>query len=261
MDKLETANTRFLRPFYRFMSRLGHYEWRILVALVLIVGGVWLTINLTDEVLEGDTHAIDERLLLSLREADDPSDPVGPRWFEEMIRDYTSLGGTGVLILMVTAVSCYLFMLKRYKNLAILLTAVLGGVILSFLLKDIFGRPRPDLVVDTSEITNASFPSGHSLLAAATYLTLGALMAQIQPRFRLKAFTMLLAIFLMVLVGFSRVYLGVHWPSDVLAGWTIGAVWALLCWLGAHWLHRADRDEATESMLEQDEQPASAAGG
>lgn len=238
MDKIDTPDFKVLRPFYQFMSYLGQYEWRILVALLLIMGGIWLTINLTDEVLEGETHALDEQLLLSLREAGDPSNPLGPPWFEEMMRDFTSLGGTGVLFLLVTAVTSYLFLIKRYKNLAILLTAVLGGLLLSYLLKDIFDRPRPDLIVDTSAINSASFPSGHSLLAAATYLTLGSLMAQIQTRFRLKAFIILLAIFVMVLVGFSRVYLGVHWPSDVLAGWTIGAVWALLCWVGARWLRR-----------------------
>jgi undecaprenyl-diphosphatase len=240
VDKIDAADLKFLRPFYQFMSYLGQYEWRILVALLLIVGGIWLTVELTDEVLEGETHALDEQLLLALREAGDPRNPLGPPWFEEMMRDFTSLGGTGVLILLVTAVTSYLFLLKRYKNLVILLTAVLGGLLLSFLLKDLFDRPRPDLIVDTSAITSASFPSGHSLLAAATYLTLGSLMAQIQTRFRLKAFIILLAIFVMMLVGFSRVYLGVHWPSDVLAGWTIGVVWALLCWLGARWLHRSE---------------------
>ncbi len=247
MDKIDAPDLKFLRPFYQVMSHLGQSEWRILVALLLIVGGIWLTIELTDEVLEGETHALDERLLLVLREADDPRDPLGPPWFEEMMRDFTSLGGTGVLILLVTAVTSYLFLLRQYKNLAILLTAVLGGLLLSFLLKDIFDRPRPDLIVDTSALTSASFPSGHSLLAAATYLTLGSLMAQIQQRFRLKALIMLLSIFVMVLVGFSRVYLSVHWPSDVLAGWTIGAVWALLCWLGARWWRGEDTGHSQTS--------------
>ena len=259
MNKTDHLTT-FLNPFYRLMSRLGQYEWRILVALFLIVGGTWLTINLADEVLEGDTHAIDEALILALREPGNTNDPIGPRWFEEMIRDFTALGGTGLLFLIVTAVSSYLFMLRRYKNMAILLTAVLGGSLLSYLLKGIFDRPRPDLVADTSYMINASFPSGHSLLAAATYLTLGSLIAQIQPRFRLRAFTIFLAIFVTVLVGFSRVYLGVHWPSDVLAGWMIGAVWALLCWLGSRWLNRGEPGEEIVSP-EQEEQPTSAAGG
>ncbi|MCB8929390.1 MAG: phosphatase PAP2 family protein [Ardenticatenaceae bacterium] len=243
MNKINLSN-KYLEPIYHFMSRLGKFEWRIYEALILVVGGVWGTINLTDEVLEGDTHAMDRRLLLSLREDDDPSNAKGPRWFEEMMRDFTALGGTGVLFLVVMAISSYLFMLGQHKNLAILLTAVLGGVILSYLLKGIFDRPRPELIIDPSAYNSASFPSGHSLLAAAIYLTLGSLTAQIQPRLRLKALIILISIFVMILVGFSRVYLGVHWPSDVLAGWAIGAVWALLCWLGSHWLQKREQEKA-----------------
>jgi undecaprenyl-diphosphatase len=72
--------------------------------------------------------------------------------------------------------------------------------------------------------------------SAATYLTLGAMMARVQRRRRLKIYFLALAIFIMVLIGISRVYLGVHWPTDVLAGWAAGAVWALLCWIAAWWL-------------------------
>lgn len=234
----QTNKWRF--PFFRFMSRLGQHEWRILVAVVLILGGIWLTAGVAEAVMEGETHEIDRMILLALREPGDVSDPLGPRWFEEMVRDYTSLGGTAILVLLVTAVSGYLAMLRRYKRLVVLLTAVIGGVILSSLLKGIFDRPRPDLILESSYAFNASFPSGHALLSAATYLTLGGLLAQIQKRFRLKAFVLLFSILIMVVVGFSRLYLGVHWPSDVLAGWTIGAIWALLCWSVANWLQEHD---------------------
>lgn len=222
--------------FVDFMSRLGHHEWYILVALLLIVGGIWLTAEVADAVVDGQTHEIDQMILLALRNPNDVTDPIGPPWFEEMMRDYSALGGTGILVLLVTAVSGYLIMLQRYKRLVVLLTAIIGGVILSTLLKGIFDRPRPDLIVQGAYTFNASFPSGHALLSAATYLTLGGLLAQIQTRFRLKAFVLLFSIFIMVIVGFSRLYLGVHWPSDVLAGWTIGAIWALMCWSVAHWL-------------------------
>ncbi len=229
-----------LHRFHRFMSDIGHHEWRIIVVVILILGGIWLTAGVAEAVVEGETHAVDEMILLALREPNDVTDPLGPRWFEEMVRDFTSLGGTGILILIVTAVSGYLVMLRRYKRMIVLLTAVFGGMLLSTLLKGIFDRPRPDLILEGSYAFNASFPSGHALLSAATYLTLGALLAQIQPRFRLKAFIVLLSVFIMVIVGFSRLYLGVHWPSDVLAGWTIGAIWALLCWAVAHWLQEND---------------------
>lgn len=234
MQQADNTN-RVLQAFYDAMARLGRYEWRILLVVALIIGGLWLALTVTEEVVEGDTHEIDRQLLLALREPDDASDPLGPVWLEEMIRDFTALGGTGFLVLLVTAATAYLFMLGRYPDMWVLLIAVIGGAVLSFFLKDVFDRPRPDLVPIEIFYYSASFPSGHALIAATTYLTLAGLLAQIQPRFRLKAYILLLALFVMILVGFSRVYLGVHWPSDVLAGWTIGAVWALLCWLGARW--------------------------
>lgn len=234
----KTTATTSLHPFLRFMSKIGQHEWRIFVVVILILGGIWLTAGVAEAVVEGETHAIDEMILLALREPNDVKNPLGPRWFEEMMRDFTSLGGTGILILIVSAVSGYLLSLRRYKRLAVLLTAVIGGMLLSVLLKGIFDRPRPALILEGSYAFNASFPSGHALLSAATYLTLGGLLAQIQNRFRLKAFFILLSVFVMGLVGVSRLYLGVHWPSDVLAGWTIGAIWALLCWTVAHWLQK-----------------------
>ena len=233
------SNNNF-RPLHNLMSRMGYREWRILVAVILILGGIWLTVAVASEVMEGDTETLDRGVLLALREPDDVNNPIGPRWFEEMMRDFTSLGGTAILILIVSSVTGYLILLRRYKRMIVLLTAVIGGVILSTLLKGIFDRPRPDLILEGSYAFNASFPSGHALLSAATYLTLGGLLAQIQTRFRLKAFVLLLSVLTMIIVGFSRLYLGVHWPSDVLAGWTIGAIWALFCWAAANWLQEHD---------------------
>jgi undecaprenyl-diphosphatase len=123
--------------------------------------------------------------------------------------------------------------------------AVVSGLIASTLLKDLFGRPRPDLVPYAAYASNSSFPSGHSMMSAITYLVLGALLARSQERKLLKAYFLVTAAFITVLVGISRVYLGVHWPTDVLAGWTAGAVWALLCWLLARWLqsrHTLERE-------------------
>jgi len=113
------------------------------------------------------------------------------------------------------------------------LGSVLGGQLIGTILKDLFQRPRPDLVPFSAYASGASFPSGHTLMSAVTYLTLGALLARSQERKRVKAYLLLVAIFLTFAVGVTRVYLGVHWPTDVLAGWTAGAVWALICWLTA----------------------------
>jgi undecaprenyl-diphosphatase len=116
-------------------------------------------------------------------------------------------------------------------------------MLLSTLLKMGFDRPRPDLVPHGALVYTASFPSGHATLSAVVYLTLGALLARVQPRLVLKLYLLGLAILLTVMVGVSRVYLGVHWPTDVLAGWAVGAAWALLCWATALWLQRRGRVE------------------
>jgi len=218
-------------------SRLpAHIELWPLLVLVLAAGGILGFIGLANEVKEGDTRSIDETILLSLRNPADRSDPLGPRWVEESVRDFTALGSNGVVALLTLAVCAFLVLARKHRAALLVLLAVGGAMLLSPLLKQGFQRPRPDLVPHGSYVYTHSFPSGHSMLAAAAYLSLGALLARLQPRRRLKAFLLGFATLLALIVGFSRVYLGVHWPSDVLAGWTAGGVWAMLCWLLARWL-------------------------
>jgi undecaprenyl-diphosphatase len=120
----------------------------------------------------------------------------------------------------------------------LLIAATLGGCTVSLLLKHAFDRPRPQLVPHLSIVHTSSFPSGHSMLAAAVYLTLGALLGQFVHERVLKAYFLIVAIALTVLVGLSRVYMGVHYPTDVLTGWTGGLAWALICWLIARFMQR-----------------------
>lgn len=224
---------------HKILSWIGRHELVVLLAFVFIVGGVWLTAVLADGVADGQTQEVDLAVLMALREGGDAGNPLGPPWVEEMMRDFTALGGTGILTLIVIAVSLYYAIQGRYKEILILITAVVGAYLLSYFLKGLFDRPRPQFIPDGDYVYAASFPSGHALLAATTYLTLGIIVAQLMPRSRLKAFALLLAFFVMILVGFSRMYLGVHWPTDVLAGWIIGSVWAIMCWLVVRWLrHR-----------------------
>lgn len=206
------------------------------MAFVLFAGALWAFTELADSVLDGDTATIDERLLLAMRNPDDVTDPLGPGWFEETARDVTGLGGIGILTL-ITLIAAGFLALQRKRHTAIYLILATGsGMLMSTLLKLVFARPRPDLVPHATIVYTNSFPSGHSMMSAVTFLTIGALLAGAQQGLRLKAYLLGIAALLTALVGVSRVYLGVHWPTDVLAGWTAGAAWALLCWVVAEQL-------------------------
>lgn len=222
----------------RALTWLGARELGTLTAMLLAAGAVWLFLELADEVLEGDTAGIDEQLLLALRAPDDSGDPLGPPWFEELARDITGLGGAAILTLLTLASAGFLALQRKLHLAVYLLLAVGSGALLSTLLKMGFDRPRPELVAHGQAIYTSSFPSGHSMLSALAFLTLGALLASGQTNLPVRAYLIGLAAFLTMLVGASRVYLGVHWPTDVLAGWTAGAAWALLCWAFAERLRR-----------------------
>jgi undecaprenyl-diphosphatase len=162
------------------------------------------------------------------------------------MRDVTALGSLGVLAFVGLAAAGFLLLQGNGRTAALVVVAVGGGMLVSTLTKLGFDRPRPDLVPHGAVVYTASFPSGHAMLAAVTYLTLGALLARVQPQLRLKLYLIGLATALTVLIGVSRVYLGVHWPTDVLAGWTLGAAWALACWAVALWLQARGRIERAE---------------
>ena len=232
-------------------THLGLFEIKTLLFVLAIAGSAWAFAGIAEEVREGETRGFDEAVLLSMRVAGHPDDPIGPRWFEEACRDVTALGGLVVLVLLTLSSAVYLLMARRPRVALLLLISVLGAQLLSSALKYGFERPRPELVPHEAYVYTASFPSGHSVMSAATYLTLAALLAQVQPHRRLKAFILGLAVAVVVLIGLSRVYLGVHWPTDVLAGWTVGAGWAALVWLVSRILQRlgALRNAAGQSEI------------
>lgn len=199
--------------------------WPLGLVTATIVFFVWLA----DEVMEGETEALDRALLQSLRNPADPADPLGPNWLETGFADLTALGSTTVLGLMTLVVVGYLLIRRSRAAALTVALSVIGGTVLSFGLKLVFERPRPDLVAHLVEVQTASFPSAHAMLSATTYLTLGALLARFEDRRRLKGYVLGVAIGLTFLVGVSRIYLGVHWPTDVIAGWCAGAAWAVAC--------------------------------
>lgn len=215
---------------------IGSVELVTLGAVLLVAGGIWGFVELADEVAGGETRSWDRALLLLLRNPLDPADPIGPPWLESVLRDLTALGGYTVIVLAAIFAFGYLGMIGHWSSAWLLVLSLAGGTIANNLLKFVFDRPRPDFVAHLIEVQSASFPSGHAMLSAIAYLSFGALLAGAQPHRRMKAYVLSVAVLLTLLIGASRIYLGVHWPSDVLAGWCLGAAWAIGFWLLARGL-------------------------
>jgi len=198
-----------------------------------------------DRIMGGG--GFDRALLLALRMPGDPADPIGSARFEEAVRDVTALGSFAVLSLVTLAAAGFLFALRRNAEAGLVLFTAIGGQFVSETLKAVIGRPRPDLVAHIVDTTSASFPSGHAMMSAAIYLTIGAMLARVQERRRARTYIHVVAVLITLLVGASRVYLGVHWPTDVLAGWCMGAAWAILCWAALAWMTRGRTQDAARS--------------
>ena len=217
-----------LRP--RFRKPRDRAELQILLGAVAVLLLVWVFASLADEVLEGDTRHFDEWVLGALRQESDPTQLKGPRWLARGAGDITALGGPTVLGLTVLAVTGYLLLHGLYRHGVFVFVASVGGWVLNWALKQAFARARPSVVPHLQEVMTWSFPSGHALTSAAVYLTLGALLMRIAEGRLAKYYCIAIAMLVTFLVGASRVFLGVHYPTDVLAGWVIGMTWALLCW-------------------------------
>jgi undecaprenyl-diphosphatase len=225
-------------------DRIAGTDLFALLAVLTALAGSWAFVEIADEVTEGETRAVDAWVVRALRTPADPATPVGPRWLADDVRDLSALGGRAVLLLVTAAVVLYLWLARTRHAMWLVLGAAVGGQLLSAVLKAAFARPRPDIVPHLSPSAFSSFPSGHSTSAAAVYLTLGLLLARLTDRTRLRVYFLTLATLVTVLVGISRVYLGVHYPTDVLAGWAAGSVWAACCWLVAGHLQRRGAIEA-----------------
>ena len=228
-----------MNVYPRLRSLWQQLELEVVATIFIIAASSFLFLKLVSEIHEGETHAVDQAILLALRDPTDPSNPIGPPWLQIMFRDLTSLGSPSVLTLVTIGAVGYLWLERKRGAALFVVISVAGGAALEILLKLGFARPRPELVSRLVDVNSFSFPSGHAAMATITYLTLGVLLASVQKRRRMKLYLLAVATFLALLVGFTRVYLGVHWPTDVLAGWCVGAAWALGCWLIATWLqHR-----------------------
>ena len=227
------------QKFRDLAAWFGGREPVVLLAGFIVVAAAWGFIEVADQVLEGDTHDFDKWAIAATRSPDNPSLPIGPEWLRELGRDATALGGVGWLTFFTLVAAGYLWLDNKPRLMILLGLSSLGGLVLTTSLKHFISRPRPEADFYLSHVYTSSFPSGHSMLSAVIYLTTGALLAAAASHVRLKIYVLSIAMLLTLIVGASRVYLGVHYPTDVLAGWMAGAAWAILCWLIARWLrHR-----------------------
>jgi len=246
-----------LKPSYsRLPIHLFGAGWRFARAEAAAAGaillgaiGVLCFLAIADEIGEGEEASFDWAILRALRVGGDPAHPLGPTWLYKAAYELTGFGDTWVLGTIVVMVAGFLLMQKKPGQAGLLTVAVAGGTLLSEGLKGLFGRDRPPEAWRLVEVLHDSFPSGHAMLSAVTYLTLGALTARVLTRRRLKAYVLAVAFGLAGLVGLTRIYLGAHWTTDVIAGWSLGTAWAMACWLAAFLLERHRGDQVAPSEL------------
>jgi undecaprenyl-diphosphatase len=225
------------RPGWRrWLKGIGQLERQELYWLAVGLAACILLLiflKLASEISEGETQAFDVMILKALRNPDDASRIVGPPWLEGSLLDLTALGGTTVLGFVIFAIVGFLLLQARYRTALFIAATSFTGMLVGDVLKQVFNRPRPTVVPHLRDVFTTSFPSGHAMDSAIVYLTLGAILMRMSSGWLTKTYCMVMATLLTFLVGASRVYLGVHYPTDVIGGWIIGFVWASICWLGA----------------------------
>lgn len=211
-------------------------------ALLVAVGILVVAfLQLGHEVAELETDALDRRILLALRNR--PDDPLGPAWVEAGMMHFSALGSGAVTTLVSLIAVIFALLAKRPRFAALIASCALGTSLLMALLKGLYNRPRPTVVTQLDPPGGLSFPSGHSMISMALYMTLAVLISHTLRERRLRRYVIGVGLFLALLIGVSRMYLGVHYPTDVLAGWTAGGAWALICGAIAYRLGRRHQIE------------------
>ena len=199
--------------------------------VALFAGAVYAFLAIADEVSENEIAEIDNFLFMLFRNPGNPAEPLGPAWFRETMTEITSLGGYPVLVILVGSVIGFLVVVGKFGPALFVSLSMISGTAVGHALKLIYDRPRPDLVEPLVNTHTASFPSGHATMSAIVYLTLASLIMRLVDETATRAYVLTVALLLTLAIGLSRIYLGVHLPSDVAAGWALGVAWASLSWL------------------------------
>jgi undecaprenyl-diphosphatase len=210
---------------------LPEIDYKVIIAVIALVAGTVGFLILAGYVTGGSTEYIDTKILRSLRNPNNLQLSIGPRWVIDTMNDITVLGSATIVLLITLIVIGYFILQKNYSAVYLILAAVIGGALIDLELKEFFGRVRPTIIPNLMQPFTFSFPSGHSMMSAVIYLSLASLMARFQKRQRDKIYILSVAILLSLIIGVSRVYLGAHYPTDVLGGWLLGTAWAAFCWL------------------------------
>ncbi|MFI4925605.1 MAG: phosphatase PAP2 family protein [Vicinamibacteria bacterium] len=210
MTRRRSAGDIAARPWMPFALLAGG---------ALLMGALFL--HLGSEIAEGETHGFDAFVLDAGRAL-----RAAHPWFAEVMRDLSGLGSTVTLALVTLGACGYLAITRSWATAAIVAGAVVSGAVAVALFKAGFARVRPDAQFAQFVADGASYPSGHSSMAAVVYLTLGALIARMHRRRIEKAYILGAAASLALLVGISRAAMGVHWATDVAGGWALGIAWA-----------------------------------
>jgi undecaprenyl-diphosphatase len=224
---------------------LSKIDFKVFISILIIIIGTTFFIILANNVSAGNTKSFDHWAMEVFRQPDNPTQSIGNELVTSSVRDITALGSGVVIILFTLAVLGFLLFQKKYIMFYLILGATLGGGLLGFLLKEIFGRERPNLIYHLMPATSLSFPSGHSMMSMVLYLSFAALLIRIPYNRSIKIYIISIALFLSIIIGISRIYLGVHYATDVLAGWSIGLAWASFCWLFAQYLEQKKNKKVT----------------
>lgn len=220
------------------LKKVMNADKKVILTIFFVAFALYLFIEFSSEMKEGELTAIDNFILAALRDPNDPGKLIGPVWLLWFMQEISHLGGIYAMS-SITAISALLFALKkRFRTLLCFLISISGGTLIMLLLKHFFNRPRPSVVPHLAEFTLGSYPSGHSMVSAIVYLTLGVLLARSTKSLKLRIIYLVTAGLLTFLIGISRCFLGVHYPSDVLAGWCAGVLWAALSYLLARMVLR-----------------------
>jgi len=192
----------------------------------------------------GSRFAFDRAILLAARDGTMHGTPVGPAWLAQAMVDVTALGGPTILAIAVALTCGFLAIRRRWVTIWLVLGATVTGSLAVALAKGLVARPRPELTDHLVTISSASFPSGHAANSAIIYLSIATILMQIVEGRAARSYILAAATLLVVAIGCSRVYLGVHWPSDVLAGWSFGILWAIAWWMLGARIRLRRRDHA-----------------